>query len=190
MEKGHHTRIPNPDRALADGDPIYTNFMDVFGDDVSGNRSKSWNKHWNMYMTHRNLPRQLLNHQFHTHFVSTSTVASIPEQFQAVKEIIECVSCLSLIHISDPVDIRKSHREPVKVRHGRTGRQIRFKLYCNCGPGDNPSQSETSGHIGGSGNYPCRKCHVGGTQKEKESDAGFHRMFEVCTNSDLERTAH
>jgi len=52
IEKGHQARIPNPDRALADGDPLYTSFMDVFGDDILGNRLKSWNKHWNMYMTH------------------------------------------------------------------------------------------------------------------------------------------
>jgi len=44
--------MPNPDHALAEGDPLYTSWIDVFGDDVSGNRSKSWNKHWNIYFSY------------------------------------------------------------------------------------------------------------------------------------------
>jgi hypothetical protein len=80
-------------------------------------------------------------------------------------------------HLSIFTTGRSTHSKPVKVHNVNTGQQIRFKIYCNCGPGNNPSQSETSGHIGGNGNYPCRKCDAGGPQKVKETDEGFHKMF-------------
>ena len=44
---------------------------------------------------------------------------------------------------------RSTHKKPVKVRHGISGVQMRFKIYANCGPGDNPAQSDVCGHIGG-----------------------------------------
>lgn len=181
INAGHPSRMPNPDRELAEGDPLYVSLIDVFGDDVSGNRSKSWNKHWNTYITHRNLPRKLLHQQFHVHFVSTSPHATIPEQFYGIKKTIEFVHILYRLSITDSPNLftRSTHHNPVKTRHATSGKQIRFKIYCNCGPGDNPAQSELSGHIGGKGNFSCRKCHVGGTQKSKETDEGFHSMFYV-----------
>ena len=78
---------------------------------------------------------------------------------------------------------RSTHKKPIKVRHGTSGVQMRFKIYANCGPGDNPAQSDVCGHIGGKGNHPCRKCLVGGPQVVKETDIGFHSLFEVSNKS-------
>lgn len=75
--------------------------------------------------------------------------------------------------------LRKTHHEPIKTWSAVDGQEICLKLYCNCGPGDNPAQSEVCSHIGAKGNYPCRKCNVGGSQKEKETDQGFHEFFSV-----------
>ena len=88
LASGHAFHMQNPDRELAGGNPMYSAFIDVFGDDASGNHSKSWNKHWNVYITHQNLPCKLLYQQCHIHFTSTSTHAMVPEQFHGIKETI------------------------------------------------------------------------------------------------------
>ncbi|THU98413.1 hypothetical protein K435DRAFT_795704 [Dendrothele bispora CBS 962.96] len=157
---GHPLKMPNPYRAVAEGDPIYTSFIDYFGDDVSGNRSKSWNKHNNSYITHRNLPRKLLHQEFHIHLVSTSQHATIPEQYHAVKKLID-----------------STHTQPIKVRD-QDGLTTRFTLQPHAEPSDNPAQSEVAAHIGAKGNHPCRKCDAGGQEIVKASDKGFHVMFQ------------
>ncbi|KAJ6528825.1 hypothetical protein B0H19DRAFT_1214565 [Mycena capillaripes] len=148
-ESGHIARMPNPKREIAGGDPLYVTLVDFFGDDVSRNRSKSWNKHLNAYMTNRTLPRKLLQQEFHVHF-----------QFQEFKTAVE-----------------DTHSNPVRVED-ENGKTTRFCIYCNCTPSDNPMQSEICGHIGGKGNKFCRKCHVGGTQEEKTTPEGYHALFE------------
>ncbi|KAJ6605149.1 hypothetical protein B0H10DRAFT_2311807 [Mycena sp. CBHHK59/15] len=98
---GHLACMPNPKREIAGGDPLYVTLVDFFGDDVSGNRSKSWNKHLNAYMTNRTLPRKLLQQEFHVHFVSTS----LHDRW---------LSNVSLIvqHVRD----RDTHSNPVRVQ--------------------------------------------------------------------------
>ncbi|KAJ7321947.1 hypothetical protein DFH08DRAFT_1030633, partial [Mycena albidolilacea] len=161
IEAGHPARMPNPKRIIAAGRPLYSSFIDYFSDDVSGNKSKSWNKHWNAYMMHRNLPRQILQQEFHIHFISTSLNASVSEQFCEFKQAVE-----------------ETHTDPVETRD-EAGNTSCFCIYINAGPSDNPMQSEVSAHIGGKGNCMCRKCRVGGTQKDKASDMGYHALFEA-----------
>ncbi|KAI0799578.1 hypothetical protein BC629DRAFT_1284991 [Irpex lacteus] len=163
---GFPSSMPNPLRQLAKGRPLYTSLVDYFGDDVSGNCSKSWNKHWNAYIVHRNLPRALLQQEYHTHFISTSQHATIAEQFTAFK------------HIST---IRATHNHPVEARDAMTGQMICFRIFVNAVTSDNPMQSEVASHIGGAGNLLCRKCTVGGTAVEKEAAEGFEKLFHTGT---------
>lgn len=62
---------------------MYTSFIKLWGDDVSGNRSKQYNAHTNVYFTHGNLPHQKLAQQYHVKFSSTSQFATSGEQFDA-----------------------------------------------------------------------------------------------------------
>jgi hypothetical protein len=81
--------MPNPLRKVADGGPLWTSWVDVWQDDVSGNRSKQWNLHNNTCVTHANLPRKMLQSEYYIRFVGTSQHASPIEQATAVQEMIK-----------------------------------------------------------------------------------------------------
>ncbi|KDQ55321.1 hypothetical protein JAAARDRAFT_195723 [Jaapia argillacea MUCL 33604] len=160
--KDHLSKMPNPLRELAEGEPLYSSWISVWCDDVSANCSKSWNKHWNTYITHANLPRRFLQQEFHVHFASTSPSASIVEQFVALKKLIE-----------------GTHKNPIRVPDPSTGGFCRFRVFPVDALTDNPMQSEECGHIGGNGNCDCRKCSWGGSEAFKVSSDGYDSLFEA-----------
>ena len=69
------------------------------------------------------------------------------------------------------------------VYDASTGGLAKVRLQLNSDPSDNPMASEIAGHIGGKGNHFCRRCNVGGTMLEKETDGGYQDLFSVCDKS-------
>ena len=135
-----------------------------------------------IYITDWNLPWKLLYQQCHIHFASTSMHATVPKQFHGIKEIIEWAQFDVILEMDDNNSLlfRKTHHELIKMWNAVDGQEICLKLYCNCGPGNNPAQSKVCSHIGAKGDFPCQKCNIGGSQKEKETNEGFHKFFFVC----------
>lgn len=132
-------------------------------DDVSGNQSKQYNKHINMYMVNSNLPGRLLQQEYFVRYVSASPHATAPEQFSTLKE-----------------QINKTHKEPIKCFNAHTRREASVIIRVPGLPADNPQQSEESSHMGGNANCGCRKCKVGGSHELTESDNGYHALHFVC----------
>ena len=83
--------MPNPYQTMADGEEIIVIFIPIWVDDVSGNKSKQYNKHLNIYIANSNVPGRLLQQEYFIHFVSTSPHASSPEQIAAVLDAMRYV---------------------------------------------------------------------------------------------------
>lgn len=152
--------MPHPVRVKAQGRPTFTLGVMNWADDVSGNRSKQYNPHTNVYSANLHIPHQKLQQEFFIHFSSTSPTAGALEQLDGfVTETgpdvwHEAYDCL-------------------------LQREILFRLINQVDPADNPQQSELCSHIGLHGNKFCRRCHVGGNAKEVESEAGYESLFSV-----------
>ncbi|KAJ7078983.1 hypothetical protein C8R43DRAFT_1092894 [Mycena crocata] len=134
---------------------LFVVMVSPWADDVSGNRSKQYNKH--MYTGNGCLPGRLLQQEFHVHYVSSSPHASSAEQFTAFRD-----------------HTKSTETKPVKAYNAATKRKCRCILRVPGLPADNPQQSEEASHMGSRANFPCRKCHWGGTEKEKEMDKVYH----------------
>ncbi|KAF4584014.1 hypothetical protein EYR40_002512 [Pleurotus pulmonarius] len=157
--------MPNPLRILADGDELYVVMVPLWADDVSGNRSKQYNKHINIYAANSNIPGQLLQQEYFVHFVSTSPHATSPEQFAAVID-----------------QIKSTHSNPIRCYNAHTHNSCRVILRLPGLPADNPQQSEEASYMGGNANCKCRRCQAGGTHKETESNEGYHALFSTSVS--------
>lgn len=155
--------MPNPVRNIADGRPTFTLSAMAWADGVSGNCSKQYNPHTNVYLANLNLPREKLQQEYFVRFCSTSQHASALEQLEVLKKetgvdqwytAYDCLLC----------------------------QEILFRVVARINPADNPQQSELCSHIQG-GNMKCRECMVGGGAAELETDTGYESLFKVSESN-------
>ncbi|KAJ8073264.1 hypothetical protein PM082_020136 [Marasmius tenuissimus] len=165
-------RMPHPRRAQAKGRMVYGVPLIIFLDDVSGNISKQWNKHHAIYMSNGLLPRQMIEKEFCTRFVTSSPHATPMELVKALKDSIARAADSGV----EAYDC-KHHDECLLVPHAHFWGS------------DNPMQAEECSHGGLKCNYFCRMCEVGGTQEQKRSDEGFLALFQAGTERTPEKTA-
>ncbi|KAH7322029.1 hypothetical protein B0J17DRAFT_621410 [Rhizoctonia solani] len=153
--------MPNPLRNLTNGsEELLSCFIKPWCDDVSGGRSKQYQPHNNIYLTHANLPGHLHNQEYFVRFVSTTTHASSVEQFEAVKQQLDA-----------------NNQNPIRVYNAATGRFVRLRIYILHLPADNRAQSEVASHVCG-GNRLCHKCDAGGPYTVVESKEGYKLLFQ------------
>ncbi|KAG6818880.1 hypothetical protein H0H93_000679 [Arthromyces matolae] len=152
------TAAKNPLRDVAKGRPMFRLRLMPWSDDVSGNVSKQYNPHTNVYVQNLNVPHKMLAQEYFVRFCSTSSFASSSEQFEALakdfksNEWSEAYDCL----LEQP---------------------ILFQIIPHILPADNPQRSEDASHIGGNGQHNCRRDKTGGPDVEKETEDGYNSLF-------------
>ncbi|KAJ7192259.1 hypothetical protein GGX14DRAFT_537765 [Mycena pura] len=140
--------MPNSMRELVEEDEdLFVIMVSPWADDVSGNRSKQYNKHMNMCAGNGCLPGRMLQQEFHIHYISTSPHASSAEQFATFRDHVRC-----------------TETAPVKCFNAATKRKCRFIIRTPGLTGDNPQQSDEASHMGES-SLP---------KKEKETEKLYH----------------
>ncbi|KAI6111277.1 hypothetical protein F5141DRAFT_1188425 [Pisolithus sp. B1] len=143
---------------------VYAVPLIIFMDNVSGNVSKQWNKHFVIYMSNANLQCEMLDHEFFVQFVTSSLHASPMELMHAMKQSILKVSTLGIITWD-------CHNQE----------EVMLAPYGLFFTGDNPMQAEECSQGGLNCNYYCWTCHAGGSKEHKESEAGYCSLFKPGT---------
>ena len=154
--------MPNPLRVKAQGRMVFTVPLIIFMDDVSGNISKQWNKHFVVYMSNALLPREMLDKQACVRFVSSSPHASPMELMGGLRD-----------------SISSAYEMGINTFDCKTKEEVMLVPYVLFFDGDNPMQAEMCSQGGLDCNHFCRTCIVGGNKKFKMSDIGYNSLFEV-----------
>ncbi|KAJ6545514.1 hypothetical protein B0H19DRAFT_1212296 [Mycena capillaripes] len=150
--------MPHPVREIAQGRPVFVLRIMPWADDVSGNQSKQYNAHMNMYIAYINLPHQLLSQEYFVRFCATSQYASSLEQFDALAE--------------DCMQNKWTPTYDCKLQQ-----EILFRIGIHLLPADNPQQAENTSTAGSSANLWCREDDSGGSATHRETDEGYHALF-------------
>lgn len=154
--------MPHPVRIKAKGRPTFTIGVMNWADDVSGNRTKQYNAHTNVYLASLNLPHAMTQQEYFVHFSATSPYASALELLDG---------------LSDDFGPDLWH----EAYDCELAEDILFRLIPRMKPADNPQQSELCSHIGMKGSRFCRRCKAGGNRQHTTTEDGYHALFRVST---------
>ncbi|KAK7047084.1 hypothetical protein VNI00_006746 [Paramarasmius palmivorus] len=156
-------KIPNCNREIDGGEDLFTIWYGLWSDDVSGARSKQYQKHMNVSGENTCLPGRLLQQEFFVRFLSTSPHAGSLEQFKVILN-----------------QIKSTQTNPVRTFNAVTKRPCCFRIFVSDLPGDNPQQSDEASHISHQGNCKCRLCRPGATGVFAAS-TGYLNFFSAGT---------
>ena len=81
--------VRNQWRVITGGAHIYSFPIWLYCDDVSGNQSKKWNKHYSFLFSAAGLPRALFQHEYNVHFLCTSNIAAPLEMMDGIVSQLE-----------------------------------------------------------------------------------------------------
>ncbi|KAJ7315199.1 hypothetical protein DFH08DRAFT_820801 [Mycena albidolilacea] len=189
---GFADEMPHPLREKAGSRMVYSIPLAIFIDDVSGNKSKQWNKHFSCYMSNGAVPRTKLENEFHVRFVATSPFASPLEIIQGVRASIEYVdSIIALVTVcgAKSFHVRDTFDVPVAAWDYEGKEEVLLRPYGLLFAGDNPMQAELCSCAGLNTNYFCRTCKAGGTRDWKQSNEGFAAVLKPGEMRDSAHTA-
>lgn len=91
QSRAYANAMPHPLHAVAGDRMVYSIPLIIFQDDVSGNQSKQWNKHYSCYMSNGAVPRTKLDGDFQVRFIATSPHATPLELMEGIRGSIEYV---------------------------------------------------------------------------------------------------
>lgn len=130
-------------RTLAKGHRVLSFMIWLYCDDTSGNVSKRWNKHNSFLFTAAGLPSDLVQHDFHVHFLSTSNIAPPLEMLGGIAEQVN--------------KLQDQGTWVYDIEHKNLALVFPAILAML---GDNPMQSEFACHRGMMAKLFCRICKV------------------------------
>ncbi|KAI6096499.1 hypothetical protein F5141DRAFT_1191045 [Pisolithus sp. B1] len=131
---------------------VYAVPLIIFMDNVSGNISKQWNKHFVMYMSNANLWHEMFDWEFFVWFITLSHA-----------------SPMELMH----------HPHWEFTWDSWDQEEVMLVLYALFLGEDNPMQAKECSQGGLNCNYYCQTCHTGGLKEYKELEAGYCSLFKV-----------
>ncbi|KAG8695014.1 hypothetical protein FRC09_009442, partial [Ceratobasidium sp. 395] len=142
--------IENPWRQKANGRLVRSVPLWLYCNDTSGNMSKKWNKHNSFLFTLTGLPRAHAQLPYNIHFLATSNIASPLEMLSEISE-----------------ELRDARTNGIVAYDCVEKEDVVYIPWVYAMQGDNPMQSELCSHIGMTGKFFCRVCHVRGKDKER-----------------------
>ncbi|CAD7065235.1 unnamed protein product [Tilletia caries] len=150
----------NSDRVCCDGKRLFSIPIVLFIDDLSGARSKRWNKHEATYLSNATLDRSDLDLDSNIKLVSISKAVSGEGQLSAIVD--------ELIHL---------HQNPFTAYDCELKEDVMVRPYLLSVMADNPMAASLTSSIGLMGNKCCRMCDVDGSKETLQTAEGFVRYL-------------